>query len=464
MIPVVAGIGNALLAVPMVRRLKRALPGCRISVLALIEPMADVFRRLPEVDEVIVTGKGAKGLWRMVRASRRRRADVFLVPFPSNRWQYALLALLSGARRRVMHGYPVGYFAALHFLPADRLPAERHVHDVRQNLNLLTMLGIAAPADEPPVFPLTDTDRGRAGELLRGAGVPDRARPIVVHAGSARTVLARAKRWPPALYAELIRAVALEGIGPVVVVEGPDEAGVADDILQHLERTDSRGATASPAAGPIPSRAAVAADTPRAADAPRAAGDTGDPREPSAPRAVGAAGGARATAVPHVVRLTGPLAEAAAVLERAALYVGSDSGLAHLAAAVGTPAVTLFAPADPDRVCPFGNRDRVVQAPVPCAPCAQYPWHAAEPKVLCTAPYCIERISVEQVVAKVRDAKGTAGVNAWGVARAGDAGAGGTPSRESASREGASRESASRESASSEGASSEGASRAGAGA
>ena len=56
-IPVVAGIGNALLAVPMVRRIKQARPAARITILARIGPMAEVFQRLPDVDEVIVTGK-----------------------------------------------------------------------------------------------------------------------------------------------------------------------------------------------------------------------------------------------------------------------------------------------------------------------------------------------------------------------------------------------------------------------
>ena len=115
-VPIVAGIGNALMAVPMLRALHRARPGVRITVLARIDAMAEVFRRLPEVAETIVTGTGARGIGRMIAEARRRRPDLFLVPFPSNRWQYALLAAASGARRRVLHGYPVGYWRAMHFV------------------------------------------------------------------------------------------------------------------------------------------------------------------------------------------------------------------------------------------------------------------------------------------------------------------------------------------------------------
>ena len=208
LVPIVAGIGNALLAVPMVRQIKRAMPQARVTILARIEPMAEIFRRLPEVDEVLVTGGGSKGHWRSVSWARARRADVYLVPFPSNRWQYSMLAAASGAERRVLHGYPVGRWRALHFLPATRVPARRGIHDVVQNLNLLRELGIEPDETEAPTFAVTDADRARADQLLPGFALAKGDPFIAVHAGSARTVLARAKRWPAQNYARLIDAIA----------------------------------------------------------------------------------------------------------------------------------------------------------------------------------------------------------------------------------------------------------------
>jgi heptosyltransferase-3 len=49
------------------------------------------------------------------------------------------------------------------------------------------------------------------------------------------------------------------------------------------------------------------------------------------------------------------LLQAAAVLERARLFVGSDSGLGHVAAAVATPTLTLFSNDTPERVLPWGK-------------------------------------------------------------------------------------------------------------
>ena len=57
-----------------------------------------------------------------------------------------------------------------------------------------------------------------------------------------------------------------------------------------------------------------------------------------------------------------PLPLQAALLARAALFVGNDSGLAHLAGAVGTPTVALFGPTDPALWAPLGPRVTVVAA------------------------------------------------------------------------------------------------------
>jgi ADP-heptose:LPS heptosyltransferase len=348
----------------MVRRTKQAWPGARITILARTGPMAEVFQRLPEVEEVIVTGKGVRGVLNMIGAARRRSPDVFIVPFPSNRWQYSLLAATSGAKRRVLHGYPVGYWRAMHFLPSTRVAAVRGIHDVDQNLRLLEALGIdASQPGEGPMFVVTADDRDRAAAMLSAAGITAEQKPIVVHAGSAQTVLAQAKRWPTERYRELIAALHAEVGDRIIVVEGPDEAGVADEIISSGNATRGTAATATATATA-----------------------TAGPRIPA-----------------RAIKLSGPLGEAAALMERAELYVGSDSGLAHLAAAVGTPAVTIFAPADPDRVCPYGYRDLVVQPPPPCGPSFLYPWDAAYPKMRSHADHrCIERVTVESVMDAVR--------------------------------------------------------------
>jgi heptosyltransferase III len=58
-----------------------------------------------------------------------------------------------------------------------------------------------------------------------------------------------------------------------------------------------------------------------------------------------------------VARAAGlPLSQAAALLARCRLYVGNDSGVSHLAAALGVPTVAVFGPTDPAVWAPLGPR------------------------------------------------------------------------------------------------------------
>lgn len=55
------------------------------------------------------------------------------------------------------------------------------------------------------------------------------------------------------------------------------------------------------------------------------------------------------------------LYELARWLARARLYIGNDSGITHLAAAVGTPVVAIFGPTDPEVWGPRGERVTVIR-------------------------------------------------------------------------------------------------------
>jgi heptosyltransferase-3 len=69
-------------------------------------------------------------------------------------------------------------------------------------------------------------------------------------------------------------------------------------------------------------------------------------------------------ALPDAIDLVGALslAEAAAVLQRAALFIGNDSGLMHLSAAARTPTIGLFGPTDAMTYRPAGRRSTAVVA------------------------------------------------------------------------------------------------------
>ena len=66
---------------------------------------------------------------------------------------------------------------------------------------------------------------------------------------------------------------------------------------------------------------------------------------------------------PHVVHARAlPPRVLGAILARAALYVGNDSGVSHLAAAWGAPTLALFGPTDPRQWAPVGPRVAVIRS------------------------------------------------------------------------------------------------------
>lgn len=63
------------------------------------------------------------------------------------------------------------------------------------------------------------------------------------------------------------------------------------------------------------------------------------------------------------------LEDAVDLLADARVAVSNDSGLMHVAAAVGTPVVALFGSSSPDYTPPLSASARIVRHPVPCSPC-----------------------------------------------------------------------------------------------
>jgi len=106
---------------------------------------------------------------------------------------------------------------------------------------------------------------------------------------------------------------------------------------------------------------------------------------PGAQVAVMAAAHERAQAAPviaalprdRVVDLVGKvdLLTAAAILRNAALFVGNDTGLMHVAAASGAPTLGLFGPSNVKEYAPWGPRAAYVRTATPYLELFQPGWH-----------------------------------------------------------------------------------------
>lgn len=270
-------IGDFVLVLPALQALRAAYPSARITYLGSSWHPDLLAGRPGPWDRVIALpgppGVGGEDVTKdspqvreFLAGQRRERYDLAVQLHggggSSNRFVSGLGARLTAGSRDV--GAP----------PLDRwTPYSHYQHEVHRFLEVVGLVG-AVPVELEPSLAVTGTDRAAAAELLG-----DLTRPLVaIHPGATDP----RRRWPPASFAAVARALADRGALVALVGSGADDEKAA---------------------------AAIAADLP----------------------------------VPPL-DLVGRLSLGAmlGVLERCRLLVGNDSGPRHLAAAVGTATVGIY--------------------------------------------------------------------------------------------------------------------------
>ncbi|MBV9119238.1 MAG: glycosyltransferase family 9 protein, partial [Chloroflexi bacterium] len=91
------------------------------------------------------------------------------------------------------------------------------------------------------------------------------------------------------------------------------------------------------------------------------------------------------------------------VLERCRLLISNDSGVVHLAAAVGTPVVAVFGPSNDLAWGPYpARRHRVVRTSLPCSPCFYRGTSLGQPGG-CETRDCLRLVTPEMVLRAARE-------------------------------------------------------------
>ncbi|MEO8083759.1 MAG: glycosyltransferase family 9 protein, partial [Ardenticatenales bacterium] len=302
-------IGDVLMTTPLARSLKAAWPAATIDW-AVGGHSRAVLAGNPDVHALLDASGTMRGdlslgaIVRLVLALRRGRYDAAFIaersPLP------AAIARLAGIPVRV--GLDSGGRGRLHTVRVPAQPDDpRHETDIYLDL----ARAVGAPATDPrPVFVPSpaDVEAARAVveavETARGGPLP---RPwLIVHPGGGQNPGAEhlAKRWPAARFGVIAARVAARLGGSAILVGGPDDVRLGGDVL----------------AGAVADRADRADIGPDGPDEP----------------------GGRDRVVDATGRLS--LGATAALVAHADAYLGNDSGVAHLAAAVGTPVVAIFGP------------------------------------------------------------------------------------------------------------------------
>ena len=291
-------LGDAVMALPALAAVRRAFHG-RTLIVAASGAVAPLFsERTPAApDELLTLDRD-----REVAQLREARADAVLLL--TNSFGSAWVARRSAVPERW------GYRASGRgWLLTRGVPRPKgSVHQIEYYLALARGLGIAVPelADARPELHPSSAARAQADVLLTAAGV-DAAATIVGSAPGA--AYGQAKRWPPDRVAQVIGALAQQGVTAVLVG----------------------------ARGDRPTARAIESTLPPGT---------------------------------HVVDLIGrtSLRELVGVIARCAAFVSNDSGAMHVAAALGVPLTAIFGPTNERATAPAGNADVIVRD-VFCRPC-----------------------------------------------------------------------------------------------
>jgi heptosyltransferase-2 len=298
-------MGDMLLATPCLRALRQILPRSWITLLASHENEA-VVRNNPYVNEVLVYDKRAFRrnpfvLIRFLGALRKRSFDISVVlSTVSSSVTSSLLCLASSARYRLSYS---GKSYGLGFVDSAfhvTVPlVDANEHQTIVGLKLLEYFGVTTN-DLSPIMALTEEDTRFAEEFMSKSSLRPKGQNVAV---AVHPGAGKAKnRWPTSKFAHVANELHTNQGAQIVVIGGPSDAEVLSAMLKELK---------------------------------------------FAP----------------VVLAGESIGRVAAVMNRLSLFICNDTGVLHVAAAIGCPTLALFGPTDPLLWAPMADCVRVLRAP-----------------------------------------------------------------------------------------------------
>jgi len=310
----VGNIGDIVAATPTLGAIRQRFSNSYISLLtspgAQGAPGAqELIRPGTLVDSLMVYHKSDISTWGgRKRLLRRVRSERFDL--------FIELSNVLAPFRQVMQSMMLARLAGCRYAAGFQVCASRwfprtqalHVPFERESDRLFKTLGRALDLrrNDSGRLPVSEADHAFVQELLQRNGVSTNDRIVVLHVGAKRA----ANRWFEDRYAAVAGWIQTQPGIRVVLTGAPSERESIDQVRLHM-RTQ-----------------------------------------------------------PVIACGQLNLLQTAALLERACLYVGNDTGPMHMAAAMGTPAVAIFSARDfPRQWYPYGDEHIVLRRDVPCSPC-----------------------------------------------------------------------------------------------
>jgi lipopolysaccharide heptosyltransferase II len=347
-------LGDVLMTTPAIRALKESNPRRHVTLLTSASG-ASAAALVPEIDDVIVyeapwmkgSSDSVVGPDRaMIERLRQGNFDasVIFTVYSQNPLPAAMMCYLAEIPLRLAHCHENPYQLLTDWIP-DREPGRLIRHETQRQLDLVAAIGCRT-ADARLSLHVPDSAQHRLFDLLSRIGLDPLQPWAVIHPGAT----AASRRYPPEQFAQVASQLAGEHEIQVVFTGTVAEQALVDKIRMEMRF------------------------------AARRAGN------PLLPRAYSLAGALR-------------LDEMAALLREAPVLISNNTGPVHMASALGTPVVVLYALTNPQHT-PWMTSYRVLSHDdphdVPCKFCY---------KSVCVAGHhnCLRLIPPREVVSAALD-------------------------------------------------------------
>jgi len=219
-------IGDLVLSTPALRVLKQRFPQSELVV--LVSPSnQSLLLNNPYVDKVFAYDKRERLVDKIgvIQQLRGHGFDLAIDPYPDYEVKTALVALLSGAKRRI--GYSSYGRDVFFSLKGPGLVKDKHQIDL--TLDILRPLGVGMNDKKPEIF-LTNDEKQWARNWLRQRSAG--GKPIVgIHPGA----YYESQKWPPDSFAEVARRLRENKRLDVIIFGGLGDK----DLVEHINSMTS---------------------------------------------------------------------------------------------------------------------------------------------------------------------------------------------------------------------------------
>lgn len=341
-----SGIGDALMFTPALELLRKQLPEAEIDALVMFSGVKDIYDRNPDLNNVIHFDFMKEGPRRSLVFLRilRRKYDISINVYPSNRKEYNIINFLIGAEKRAAVKYLRKDLQNLGDLNNVRVNENDMTHNVRTNIKLIEKLLEKKFDEEPPLkFPLKSEDENFALNFFSENKIQDSDVIIGFHPGSATLKNHERRRWEPEKFAALGRKLIDNDKVKILIFGGPEESHLKRKIRDEINSDDC------------------------------------------------------------LVIESGNLAESAALMARCHVFVTNDSSLMHVASALQLKVVAILGPTNPHYIHPWKTKHNIVRLDLECSPCFIYsprPLICFREDILFK---CIKELTVDMVYRPVVD-------------------------------------------------------------